>query len=328
VGPIRDEGDTMMRSNDRRRLEQRTRLQVAETQTFAHYGIDAVSEPLVLTEPDLTTRVVRVGSGPPTVLFHGSALTSTVWAPLLPHLPGRCLYLVDLPGCGLSDPFDYRGVDLASHQTAFVGSVLDALGLEVASLIGASMGGWFALRFAIERPERTVATTLVSAPAIALPGALMPVPMALTSTWLGRQLGAIGPPPSTRMMRRMLASIGGDGAVAGVPGVMFDALAAATALAAPSYATLDLCRWRTPHAHLQVTEAELVACRTPVLLLWGEDDKVQPPDAGAWAAQLLPHGRLEVVPGGHGLWFEHPERCGKLLTEFLEHHDRGPGQDE
>jgi pimeloyl-ACP methyl ester carboxylesterase len=301
----------------RRRRRQRARLTAAEAETFAHYGVEASSEPLVVHDPQLTTRVVRVGSGPPTVLFHGGAMTSTVWAPLLAHLPDRSLLLVDLPGCGLADAFDYRGVDLASHQTAFVGSVLDALGLQRASLIGASLGGWFTLRFAIERPERVTAAALITAPALALPGALMPVPMALTSTWLGRRLGAISPPPSARTVRRMLGAIGGDGAVAGVPEPMFDALGAAMALAAPSTATLDLCHWRTPHAHLQVTEAELAACPTPVLFLWGTDDKVQPPDAGAWAASLLPRGQLEVLPGGHGLWFEQPERCGHVLSEFL-----------
>jgi pimeloyl-ACP methyl ester carboxylesterase len=302
----------------RTRTEQRARLQAAEVEAFAHYGVDAVSEPLAIADPPLSTRVVRIGSGAPTVLFHGGALTSTVWAPLLPHLPGRSLHLVDLPGCGLADPFDHRGIDLASHQRAFVGSVLDALGLERAALTGASMGGWFALRFAIERPDRVDAAALITAPAVALPGSLMPVPMALTSTWLGRRLAAVSPPPSARMMRRTLASIGGDGSVADAPAALFDALGAAMGLAGPSVATLDLCRWRTPHAHLQITEAELAACPVPVLLVWGEDDKVQSPDAGAWAAERLPRGRLEVLPGGHGLWFEHPQRCGDLLTEFLQ----------
>ena len=309
---------------DRKRAEQRARLQDAEAEAFAHYGVDATSEPLVLSDPPLTTRVLKVGSGPPTVLLHGGALTSTVWAPLLAHLPGRSLYLVDLPGCGLADAFDYRGVDLASHQTAFVGSVLDALGLDRAALIGASMGGWFALRFAIERPERVTAAALITAPAMALPGALMPVPMALPSTWLGRRMASIGPPPSIRMTRRMLARIGGDGSVAGEPDALFDALGAAMALAAPSYATLDMCRWRTPHPHLQTTESELAACRAPLLLLWGDADKVQSPEAGEWAASLLPHGRLEVLPGGHGLWFEHPQRCGHLLTEFLHGTEHQP----
>ena len=306
-----------MAGSARTRQEQRARLQAAEVDAFAAYGVDAVSEPLVTADPPLTTRVVRVGSGVPTVLFHGGALTSTVWAPLLAHLPGRALHLVDLPGCGLADPFDYRGVDLPSHQVAFVGSVLDALGLERAALIGASMGGWFALRFAIARPERVVAAALVTAPAMALPGARMPVPMAVTSTWLGRRLSAVTPPPSARLTRRMLAAIGGDGSVTGAPDALFEALGAAMALSAPSIATLDMCRWRTPHAGLQVTAAELAACPVPVLLVWGEDDKVQPPEAGAWAAGLLPQGRLEVLPGGHGLWFEHPQRCGEELTGFL-----------
>ncbi len=303
---------------DARRLEQRRRLQTAEAAAFAHYGVEATSEPLVLADPPLTTRVVRVGSGAPTVLFHGGALSSTVWVPLLPYLPGRSLHLVDLPGCGLADPFDHHGVDLAEHQGAFVGSVLDALGLERAALVGASLGGWYALRFAIGHADRVVAAALITAPAVALPGSRMPVPMAVTSTWLGRRLGRLGPPPSARMTRRMLASIGGDGSVAEAPEALFDALGAAMALSVPSAATLDLCRWRTPHARLQVSEAELAACQPPVLLLWGEDDVVQSPESGRQAASLLPRGRLEVLPGGHGLWFEHPERCGRLVTDFLE----------
>ncbi len=309
---------------ERRRDEQRARLRAGEAAAFAHYGIDARSEPLSLADPAITTRVVRVGAGPPTVLFHGSTLTSTAWAPLLPHLPGRTLHLVDLPGCGLADPFDYQAVDLVAHQTAFVGSVLDALGLERAALVGASMGGWFVLRFAIERPERVVAAALVTAPALALPGASVPVPMALSSTWLGRRLMPLTPPPSARATRRLLATIGGDGSVAGVPDALFEALGAAMSLGASSTTTLEVARRRTPHPRLQVSEAELAACRAPVLLLWGENDKVQSPAAGRWAAGLLPNGRLEVLPGGHGLWFEQPERCGRLLSAFLNEAEQTP----
>lgn len=69
------------RLRGRQRERQRERLRAAEAATFAQYGIDATSEPLVLADPALTTRVVRLGSGPPTVLFHGGAMTSTVCAP-------------------------------------------------------------------------------------------------------------------------------------------------------------------------------------------------------------------------------------------------------
>jgi pimeloyl-ACP methyl ester carboxylesterase len=311
-----------MERAERRRAQQRARLERAEAETLAHYGIDATSEPLRLVDPLLTTRVIRAGAGPPVVLFHGSTLTSTAWAPLLAHLPGRALHLVDLPGCGLADPFDYTGVDLAAHQSAFVGAVLDALGFERAALLGASMGGWFALRFAVERPERVTAAAIVTAPALALPGARVPVPMAMTATPLGRRLAALTPPPSARMTRRMLAAIGGDGSIAGVPDAMFEALGAATSLGVASSTTMDLFRGRTPHPHVQLGDEELARCDAPVLFVWGTDDKVQSPDAGRRAAELLPNGRIEVLPGGHGLWFDQPERCGQVITDFLVEVDR------
>ncbi len=176
-----------------RREGQLERLRSAEREVFAHYGIDATSEMLELDGPIGRTRVVRVGSGPPTVLLHGGAMTSSVWAPLVPHLSGRSLLLVDLPGCGFADPFDYRGVDLAQHQTDFVASVLDALGLDRAALAGASLGGWFALRSALAHPERVSALALVTAPAVSLPGSRLSTSMAFASSRAGRTLGALRP---------------------------------------------------------------------------------------------------------------------------------------
>lgn len=300
--------------------DQRARLSAAEAKVFAHYGIDATSGPLDLDDPRLRTRVVRCGQGPATVLLHGSSMTATVWAPLLPHLPHRSLYLIDLPGCRLADQFDYAGVDIAAHQAAFLGGVLDALGLAHAALIGSSLGGMFALRFALAQPARVSALALVSAPAIALPGARIPFPMSLASSRrLGRLLNALTPAPSPRMMRRLLAMIGGKESVRHIPEALLDALGAAMALAGPTNASMapETFRWRTPHAHIPVTDEELAGCTVPVQFIWGDHDKVQPVHAGIRAAELLPHARVDILPGGHGIWFEHPARCGRLLTEFL-----------
>lgn len=299
---------------------QRARLVAAESAVFAHYGIEATSAPLPVHDPPLTTRVVRSGQGPPAVLLHGSSMTATVWAPLLPHLAGRSLYLVDLPGCGMSDPFDYADVDIAAHQSAFVGSVLDALGLRRAALVGSSLGGMFALRYALGEPARVTALALVSAPALALPGAHVPFPMSLASNRrLGRLINAVTPPPSPRMMRRLLAMIGGKASVRDIPKAMFDALGAATALAGPTNASMgpETFRWGTPHAHIPVTDDELAGCQVPVQFIWGHNDKVQPPQAAKRAVELLPDARVEILPGGHGIWFDVPDRCGQLLTEFL-----------
>lgn len=303
---------------------QRARLKAAEARTFAHYGIEASSELVVLEDPPIGVRVVRCGQGPATVLLHGASLTAVVWAPLVPHLPDRSIFLVDLPGCGLSDPFDYTGVDIAAHQGAFVGGVLDALGLQRAALVGASLGGMLALRFALERPERVTGLALVSAPALALPGARVPLPMRLGSGRLGRIMSRLEPPPSAAMTRRMLALVGGRASVRDGPDALFDALGAAMVLAGPTNlsAAAAMLRGSHPLPGIQLTDDDLRGCEVPVQLVWGSHDKVQGPDAAVRAAGVLPDAQVEILPGGHGIWLEHPARCGELLTDFLSSAER------
>jgi pimeloyl-ACP methyl ester carboxylesterase len=306
------------------REQQRERLRTAEAAVFARSGIEARAATVRLREPAITTRVLTLGEGPPAVLLHGANLASVVWAPLLPHLRGRTWHLVDLPGCGFADPVDLRGVDYPRHQATFVGSVFDALELDLAALVGASLGGWFALRSAVEHPGRLTALGVVSAPALALPGARVPLPMAVFGRpAIARVNARFVPAPSARMTRRALATIGGPGSVRDVPEVMFEALGAALALAATSnvHAVAAMTRGRAAHPDAVITDEDLAACPVPTLLLWGEDDRVQSPTAGQRAAAALPHGRLEVLPGGHALWFEQPERCGDLLSTFLAAHD-------
>src|SRR5690606_8383239 len=80
-------------------------------------------------------RCIETGDGPPVVFVHGAGMTAAVWAPLLVHLPDRRAICVDLPGCGLSDPFDHRGVDLREHARTFLTALLDVLDLDDTLLV-------------------------------------------------------------------------------------------------------------------------------------------------------------------------------------------------
>jgi pimeloyl-ACP methyl ester carboxylesterase len=128
------------------------------------------------------------------------------------------------------------------------------------------------------------------------------------------------PPPSARLTRRILAGLGGDGAPPEVPEVFYDALGAASAIAVATNASLSqrLYRWRSARPEVVVTDEELVSCQVPMQLLWGDDDRVQSVDAAHRAAAILPDARVDVVPGGHGVWVDQPARCGALLTAFLD----------
>jgi haloalkane dehalogenase len=57
----------------------------------------------------------------------------------------------------------------------------------------------------------------------------------------------------------------------------------------------------------------------PVLLLWGELDEFAPLTGAHRFERELPDTELVVVEGaGHFVWDEHPERCARALTAFLE----------
>lgn len=64
--------------------------------------------------------------------------------------------------------------------------------------------------------------------------------------------------------------------------------------------------------------ARLVAIKAPVLLIWGGADPVSPPSVGERLQRLLPHARLEVIPGGdHDLARTHAEEVAALVEAHL-----------
>ena len=62
----------------------------------------------------------------------------------------------------------------------------------------------------------------------------------------------------------------------------------------------------------------LPAVRCPVQIAVGEADQLTTPEHAREMAALMPHARLEIVPGaGHMLTMEQPERVSALLLHWL-----------
>ncbi len=103
----------------------------------------------------------RTGEGPdPVVCLHGITAQHRAFNAAARHLgPARGLVGVDLRGRGDSDKPD-SGYGLEEHASDVV-RVLDHLGLESAVLVGHSMGGFVALKTALEFPERVRALVLL-----------------------------------------------------------------------------------------------------------------------------------------------------------------------
>lgn len=104
----------------------------------------------------MNLHIETIGTGKPLVFIHGWGFDHRVWLPLADTLKTDYqLFLVDLPGSGLSTIMDW---------SVFRDELLKRLP-ESFSLIGWSLGGLFATRLALELPQRIkVLISLCSSP--------------------------------------------------------------------------------------------------------------------------------------------------------------------
>ena len=85
------------------------------------------------------------GQGSPIVFFHGWGFDHSIWYELVEDLQtSYTVYLVDLPGHGLSDMCSWSD---------FAGQLLDMLP-ERFAIVGWSLGGLYATRLAVEHSQR------------------------------------------------------------------------------------------------------------------------------------------------------------------------------
>jgi 2-succinyl-6-hydroxy-2,4-cyclohexadiene-1-carboxylate synthase len=111
----------------------------------------------------LQLHVARSGDGPPLVLLHGFTGSTETWAPVRVPLGAVCTtFAIDLPGHGRSSaPNDAARYALGRFADDLA-RVLDMLATERVALLGYSMGGRAALRFALRHPDRVAALVLES----------------------------------------------------------------------------------------------------------------------------------------------------------------------
>jgi pimeloyl-ACP methyl ester carboxylesterase len=99
-------------------------------------------------EPDVP------GGGIPLVLVHGLGDRSEAWAPMIKQLKkdGFHVYALDLLGYGRSPKPADSDYSIAT-QEQLVADFIRALGMQKTDIGGWSMGGWIALKLALDHPE-------------------------------------------------------------------------------------------------------------------------------------------------------------------------------
>ncbi len=240
---------------------------------------------------------------PAVLLLHGLGADGESWR--LQFLPlqeaGFRPLALDLPGFGKS-PYDGRGwsVERCAAQLA---ALLNDLGLESVHVVGLSMGGVVAQRFALNYPRRVRKLVLVSTFA-----ALRPKGVGgwLYFAWRFLLVHTLGLPTQAKAvawrlfprddqeeLRQMLIEI--------------------VSQADPrAYRAAMRALWRHD------ARRALASLGVPTLVVTGENDTTVPPESQRQLAEIIPGARQVVIPGGgHALSVDSPEAFNRELLAFL-----------
>lgn len=246
-------------------------------------------------------------AAPAVIFLHGFGSSLHTWDAVAQGLEADFRVIrLDLPGFGLTgaDPTgDYTDERAAVILLALMGR----LGLERAALVGSSMGGRIAWRFAAAHPGRVTRLVLMAPDGFASPGIGYEQPPRVPL--LMRVLPYTLP---DFLLRPSLTPAYGD------PSVVTEAVFARyrAMMLAPGVRQAILDRMAQ---HLLLPPEPLLARITlPVLLLWGEQDRMVPISNAQDYRRALPDARLVQLPGiGHVPMEEAPAEVVRALRDFL-----------
>jgi 2-hydroxy-6-oxonona-2,4-dienedioate hydrolase len=254
----------------------------------------------------------------PVVLLHGSGPGATGWSNFSGNIgviaeAGFHVLAPDMPGWGDSDAVATKDMD---HDKTLV-EFLDAADTPKASLVGNSMGGHTAVRFATLHPDRI--THLVTMGAS-----------------LGRGPATLfgpgdGPSEGLKVLVKAYKDPTPENMKALVEIMTYDKKRFATpeltkarseaALAHPDHLRnyVEGLSFGAP-IPITVDRDKVPGIQAPTLLIHGKDDRVLHYEVTLWLLASIPNSRAVLLNRcGHWAMIEHAEEFNRLVVDFLRH---------
>jgi len=256
---------------------------------------------------------------PPLILIHGFISSTLAWNKVLLPLAETGLRVIapDLPGYGYSEKPAHGEYTIAAQARAVLG-LMDRLGIDKATVVGASYGGAVAAMLALDCPERVERLVLVGAvsndaPTDKLQMRIARLPLIgdiVTPLFLG----------SRWVLRKRMA---GDYQRLGLP---FDEhmLSARHHLLQTANTHRAMIRSiRNWSANRIARDAHLI--RQPTMLVWGDLDTHIPIAEGFRLRDAIPNARLLVFRNcGHSPNLEYPQQFVEAVAGFCNSEESQP----
>jgi pimeloyl-ACP methyl ester carboxylesterase len=248
---------------------------------------------------------------PPVILIHGFISSNLVWSDVLLPLAGAGFRVIapDLPGYGYSDKPANGRYTIDSQAYAVVG-LMDRLGINKATIVGASYGGAVAATLALDYPERVARLVLVGTVSndepkkkLLLRLASLPIigdlalPLFLGSRWVLRK--------RTEQVYRRL----------GYPLDQQKLEARYHLLETANTHRAMIRTVRRWSANRIARDAQLI--RQPTMIVWGDEDNHIPIRNAFELRDAIPNARLVIFRNcGHLPPTEYPEKFVEAIAEF------------
>lgn len=238
---------------------------------------------------------LEAGQGPDLILVHGLGSSSEAWRETMTVL-AKSYHVIapDLPGYGKSDR-PKASYSVEYHATA-LNEFITSLGLKKVAIAGNSLGGWIALLFALDHPEKVSHLVLVA------------------SAGLKRDtLPPINLNPSTKEEQMtLLLALFAD------PAMVTDRMLAEQweyrkSVRAAEQATLASFRTRAPFL-----DERIRSLKTPTLIIWGRQDRIIPLEFGERFHKAISGSKLVVFENtGHMPQMERPKEFARAVKGFV-----------
>ena len=241
------------------------------------------------------------------VLIHGLSESRSVWVRQLSFLQ-RSMNVISYDVRGFGDSPVGAGNGTVAQMADDLAQILSSHGTGPAWLIGFSMGGVIAQRFALDFPDRVAGLVLVA-----------------SSCTVGRPGQAFFNSRIEQVSRDGLAAIaaitGGDARGCfsmGDEQLIAEYLELRTGSVRDPEGYLNACRAMLRLADEPMMD-ELGGIDCPTMVLAGELDPYCPPKASDMIARAIPGSELTVIPSaGHCMHWEARDTTNELILKFIE----------
>jgi pimeloyl-ACP methyl ester carboxylesterase len=262
--------------------------------------------------------------GHPVVILHGGGFDAAglSFRKTIPVLAKRHrVYAPDWPGFGQSNAMPRNWC--VEECVEFVAHLLDSLGLKRVTLIGLSMGGAFAVGFALGWPKRVERLVLVDSVGLGggIPGGLISY-FALHLPLVDELRWALLTRVRTLARRTACAPLLDQSGTA-----IEDALDEIIRLArkpgaGAAFRQLQRSEYRRRGLRTNYLD-RLSEIQVPTLIVQGAEDRLIPVACAKRAHYLIPRSQLEIITRcGHLPPVEQPESFNRIISSFLKksHH--------